>query len=212
MPKRRVLLWAIGLLIATALSIFLIDRPLAAAVAHLSPSLESIASGFVTGLEYLFLFNLSKFASGALVALIGLALMFKRRQLGQALLFIGVAQLTTRLITGVLKNVFARPRPFEGPGAFFTGGSSFPSGHAAHFWGFYFAVALVAPPRYRWPLLAIAILGSTARVMANDHYLSDVLASAAIAAVVALAWSAAYRGRREPDGQRDGGQGEDPRQ
>lgn len=209
MPKSRVLLVALALAAAAALSVFLIDASLAAAVAQLSPTVKSLASGFVTGLEYLFLFPVSKFASGALVALIGLAVMFKRKPLGLALLYIGLAQLTTRLIAGVLKNVFERPRPFEG-GAFFTGGSSFPSGHAAHFWGFYFAAALVAPPRYRWPLLVIAILGSVARVLANDHYVSDVLASAAIAGLVALAWAplVAHRRGGQPDGQRDGGQRE----
>jgi len=88
-----------------------------------------------------------------------------------------------------------RPRPFEAfTGAqwhdrfFVQGSSSFPSGHGAHFWGFFFAIA-IAFPRYRVPFLILALAISLARVLVNDHYVGDVVASAAIAAFVAYGYA-----------------------
>ena len=141
-------------------------------------------------------FAISKFFLGGVIVVAALALMPLRRSrsTGWLLLLTGASQLTTRLLAGVLKNVFERPRPFEAVasgewhGAFFTHGSSFPSGHAAHFWPLFFAAA-VAFPRWRWPLLVLAVFVSAARVAVNDHYLADVLASAAIAALVTAAYA-----------------------
>ncbi|MGE0447622.1 MAG: phosphatase PAP2 family protein [Vicinamibacterales bacterium] len=62
-------------------------------------------------------------------------------------------------------------------------GNSFPSGHAVLFWGLCFPLLVVAP-RLAWPFAVLAVAISAARVAANDHYVSDVLASAALAAVV----------------------------
>jgi membrane-associated phospholipid phosphatase len=108
------------------------------------------------------------------------------------LLFIGCAQFVTRIAAGTLKGVFERLRPFEVIEAgnwdwnFFGGhGSSFPSGHAAHFWGLFFPLAFLFP-RYRIPFLIIPIFISVARVGVNDHWCSDVLASSAIAAAITL--------------------------
>jgi membrane-associated phospholipid phosphatase len=150
-------------------------------------------------------FSLSKWLAGGVLVLAGLVWMAVRkdRRAGWILLFTGAAQLTTRLIAGVLKNVFARPRPFEALAsttshdAFFSAGSSFPSGHAAHFWPFFFAAA-IAFPRFRWPLFALALFVSCARVAVNDHYLSDVAASAAIAAFVTCGYAAVLRSRMGP--------------
>jgi membrane-associated phospholipid phosphatase len=111
------------------------------------------------------------------------------------LLFVGVSHLSTRLIAGVSKNVFLRARPAEAvvqsgwqDRFFIDGGSSFPSGHAAHFWALFFAVAL-AFPKLRIPAFLLAVFVSVARVAVNDHYASDVLASAAIAALVSYAFA-----------------------
>lgn len=179
--QRRVLVWGVLLSIVTLVAVLWIDRPLAAAitpVAFLGPAVDAI--------ENVFGFSVSKWLTGGVLVVAGLALFAFRRRLAWMLLFAGLAQLTTRLIAGVLKNVFLRPRPFEG-GDFFTAGSSFPSGHAAHFWPLYFA-ALIAFPRLRWPLLILALFVSIARVAVNDHYLGDVAASAAIAAFVTAGW------------------------
>ncbi|MEA2464254.1 MAG: hypothetical protein QOJ98_2001 [Acidobacteriota bacterium] len=157
---------------------------------------QSIAGAPMHALEIVFGFPVSKFLAGAVILLAGIALYpFARyRYAAWVLALVGLSQLTTRLVAGVLKNVFLRPRPSEalasGQGSFFTDGSSFPSGHAAHFWPFFFA-ALIAFPRWRIPLFVLALFVSLARVAVNDHYVGDVASSAAIAAIVTYGYARA---------------------
>jgi membrane-associated phospholipid phosphatase len=191
MTPRRVLLSGAALAALTAICVFLLDAP----VDRLMRSFDArpLADPFVTAIEFLFAFELSKFATGAAIVLVALVLFAWRRNTARLLLYVGLAQLSTRLIAGVLKNVFLRTRPFQGRDVWFVeGGSSFPSGHAAHFWGLAFALA-IAFPRLRVPAVILAILVSLSRVAVHDHYLSDVLGSAAIAAFVAWAWTPLIR-------------------
>jgi undecaprenyl-diphosphatase len=169
----------------TLLSIFLIDGPVAAAVAPSVRANRAFVNPFIDALEIAFGFPVSKFLTGFLIVIAGAALFAFRRPLARLLLYVGVAHLVTRLIAGVLKNVFLRARPFDPhPGRFFVeDGSSFPSGHAAHFWALFFALAL-AFPRLRIPALILAVLVSLSRIIVNDHFVGDVLGSAAIAAFV----------------------------
>lgn len=67
-------------------------------------------------------------------------------------------------------------------------GNSFPSGHAVHVWSLFFPL-LVFFPRYGLRLAVVPTLVSVARVAMNDHYLSDVLASASLAALVTSAYA-----------------------
>ena len=60
-----------------------------------------------------------------------------------------------------------------------------PSGHASAAFAAAVAVGLVHP-RLRWPLVALASLIAISRVWLGVHYLSDVLAGAALGAAVAL--------------------------
>jgi membrane-associated phospholipid phosphatase len=194
MTLRALLIWGLVLLAITLFSIFLLDAAAANALSVGSSGLKTAASGFTTATEVVFGFEISKWLSGMVIVFAGLLLMIKRRDLGKLVVFIGVTQLAARLIAGVLKNVFLRPRPFEGVTRsldFFTDGSSFPSGHAAHFWPFFFAVA-IAFPKWRWPFLALAVAISIARVVVNDHYVSDVTASAAISAFVVYLGARAF--------------------
>ena len=98
----------------------------------------------------------------------------------------GAALVLSRLVAGVLKNVFDRSRPYvfvndnSVNDFFYTGGSSFPSGHAAHFFGLFLPL-MVLFPRYKWALLVIPVFVAVQRVIANDHYISDVLGGALIA-------------------------------
>ena len=173
------------LTLLTLLSIFLLDAPVAAAVAPSVKANHALVDPFVTVLEYAFGFPLSKFLTGFVLIVAGGALFAFRRPLARLLLYVGVAHLVSRLIAGVLKNVFLRARPGEPlSGQFFLeDGSSFPSGHAAHFWALFFALAL-AFPRLRIPALILAVLVSASRVLVNDHFVGDVLGSAAISAFV----------------------------
>ena len=61
----------------------------------------------------------------------------------------------------------------------------FRPGTAAYFWGLFFPLAFLFP-RYRIPFLVIPLFITVARVGVNDHWCSDVLASAAIAAAITL--------------------------
>lgn len=170
------------LTLLTLLSIFLVDAPVAAAVAPFVQGNHAFVDPFVTVLEYAFGFPVSKFLTGFVLVVAGCTLFAFRRPLARLLLYVGVAHLVSRLIAGVLKNVFLRARPPDGT-FFVENGSSFPSGHAAHFWALFFALAL-AFPRLRIPALILALLVSTSRILVNDHFVGDVLASAAISAIV----------------------------
>ena len=177
---------------------FTFDEPLARLVSSIDA--RPFVNPPMTAIEYAFGFPVSKWLTGFAILLIAIALFFvkRHRPLAWLVLFAALSQLTTRLIAGVLKNVFERTRPYEGlPDRWFTdGGSAFPSGHAAHFWGLFFALAIVFP-RLRIPLVVLAILVSVSRVVVNDHFAGDVLGSAAIAAVVTAGWAVAFR-RRMP--------------
>jgi membrane-associated phospholipid phosphatase len=195
--SRAGLLYIAGALIGLAtLSILTIDVPVAIAVTGASQAVQLTASRFTGVIEVIFGFPLSIYASGlAVLALAGaLALHRRFRSTATIMVWIALIQLTTRFAVDVLKPVFDRLRPHQAISdgllhdRFFAGvGNSFPSGHAAHFWGFFFALALLFP-KWRLPLLVVPVLVSAARVIANDHYVSDVLASAAVAALVTLAY------------------------
>lgn len=200
--RRRVLIWALALLCLTAVSVATLDQFLAVALADSVPVMKAFVRPWISAIEIASGFSVSKWFAGC-VLVAGALLLFATRRYPRSawvLLFIGISQLATRLAAGVLKNVFERPRPYDAlagtgwKGEFFTGGSSFPSGHAAHFWPFFFAAA-IAFPRYRWPFLLVALFVSLARVAVNDHYVGDVTASAAIAAFVVYGLSSVFEKR-----------------
>lgn len=95
------------------------------------------------------------------------------------------------VLMGVLKNLFARPRPW-GEALTIATGFSFPSGHAMLSLAFYGFLALVVlkdyPPKYR-PLILVGftvliLLIGFSRIYLNVHYASDVLAGYIFGALV----------------------------
>jgi membrane-associated phospholipid phosphatase len=88
------------------------------------------------------------------------------------------------IVSQVLKYIAERPRPGSdsGHGAFFDGGSSFPSAHSTVAW----AMAAVIAREYkghRWVAVTaygIAALVGAARFAGHEHFLSDVLVGSAI--------------------------------
>ena len=93
-----------------------------------------------------------------------------------------------------LKPVFGRFRPFQAqevlgqPDLWFAGGTSFPSGHAGFYAGLFLPLALF------WPKLAplilvVPLLVVAQRVTMDFHYLSDVSAGVALAALLTLSVS-----------------------
>lgn len=201
MTRRQLFYSFLAALVLTLLSIFLFDQPIAA-FAQGAGGRESVflqqgthwlevASGFPIGRYFLAWLMLG---AGAL-----LFVAKSTRPAAWMLLFIATTHLVTRVTAGTLKNVFARLRPFEVIEAgnwdwnfFGERGSAFPSGHSAHFWSLFFALAFLFP-RYRWPLLIIPLFISVARVGVNDHWCSDVIASTAIAALLTLAFIWVFR-------------------
>ena len=95
----------------------------------------------------------------------------------------GEAAIDAYLDTTLIKYVAGRDRPFTGSGKgdFFSGGSSFPSQHAAISW----AIASVIAHEYPGPatkLLSYGLAGavSAARVEAHQHFVSDAVIGSAI--------------------------------
>jgi membrane-associated phospholipid phosphatase len=91
----------------------------------------------------------------------------------------GESALNSLVMMEALKYSLRRPRPFQGDGSgpfFQSGGTSFPSEHAAAAW----SIAGVIAHEYPGPLTKIAAYGlatlvSYSRVRASQHFPSDVL-------------------------------------
>lgn len=193
--NRRQISYSIVVAIALVLlSIFFLDQPIAAFVQKVDGRSSVILQQGTSFLEVISGFPIARFALSYALLAAGLILFAWKstRSAAWMLLFIGCAQFVTRITAGTLKNVFNRLRPFEVIEAgnwdwnfFGDRGSSFPSGHAAHFWGLFFPLAFLFP-RYRIPFLIIPLFISVARIGVNDHWCSDVLGSIAIAAAITL--------------------------
>lgn len=192
MSRRALVVSLLACSLLTALSVAVLDEPIARLMTQVPPVMVAALRSGTAGVETLFGFEISKFAFGLMLLAGGGALWLRPmwRPRASMLLFVAGVHLVTRFSAGLLKNVFSRTRPFQDlpdfDSSFFVpDGSSFPSGHAAHFWSLFFPLALLFP-RYRVPLLVLPLFISVARVGVNDHYASDVLASAAFAALVTL--------------------------
>ena len=91
--------------------------------------------------------------------------------------------LDSLIVAGVLKEVFRRNRPDEKhPGDFWGGGTSFPSGHAIQVW----AIASLLDHEYKHKRIVgitaygLAATVSAARIAAQKHFASDVVAGGAM--------------------------------
>ena len=127
-----------------------------------------------------------------LVIAIGLAAdLSSRRRFPLAAVLAAISYLVATLLANVLKAATDRPRPSVAdpeihPLVAVPGSSSLPSGHAAGAFAAALVVGLVHP-RLRWPLLLLAGLIALSRVWLGVHYLTDVIAGAALGCVVAYA-------------------------
>ncbi len=119
-------------------------------------------------------------------------------------LFVAAAVAVLGLIAAVAKLAIGRPRPklFETAGPFDVHllaldykMNSWPSGHATTAFAFATALALIAP-RWRPLIYAVAVWGAVSRVAVGAHYVSDVVAGAALGffGTRALARAVARRG------------------
>jgi membrane-associated phospholipid phosphatase len=111
----------------------------------------------------------------------------------------GEAALNSLIPIEVMKYSLGRERPFQGSGsgAFFHGGTSFPSGHAAIAW----SVAGVIAHEYPGAFPKLAAYGTAAaidfsRIHGRQHFPSDVLVGSALGYLVA---QSVYSRRHEPE-------------
>ncbi|MCC6862779.1 MAG: phosphatase PAP2 family protein [Bryobacterales bacterium] len=183
-------------------SILVLDGPLAVTLSAVPDEARRAINQGVMAFEWLFGFRVSVYLYGGVLVLAGLAaLAWKRGIAARLLLFTGLAHVTARFAADIMKPPFSRLRPYEALAAgswhdtwFAPVGNSFPSGHAVHFWSLFFPLAVLFP-RYWKPLVVLPVLISAARVAVNHHYLSDVLASAAVAALITAAYARMISGR-----------------
>ena len=187
--KTAPLLWSIFAIsvLAVALGLAGVDGIIAR---NLHPNLDPLA-GLVGVLDVVALKPVSNFLLGA-VLVVGSALAILApsfRANARLVLYIGLVQFASTTVLDLSKPVFGRLRPFEmieGGTAdlWFTGANSFPSGHAGFYAGLVFPIVALWPKF--WPLLIVPALVATQRVLSLDHYLSDVSASIAVAALLTL--------------------------
>jgi membrane-associated phospholipid phosphatase len=181
-------------LVLTLLGIFFFDQPIAAFVQRIGGRQSVVLQEGTRWLEIATGLPIARYFLTYLLLGLSAVLFISKtsRPIAWILLFVGCAQIVTRLAAAGLKGIFERLRPFEVIQAgnwdwkFFAGhGNAFPSGHSALFWGLFFPLAFVFP-RYRLPLLIIPVFISIARIGVNDHWSSDVIASAGLAALITL--------------------------
>jgi membrane-associated phospholipid phosphatase len=186
--------WVAALFFAlvAAAGILVFDGPIADWSARQDPEIGNRGTAI---LDLLVLKEVSNFLLGPILMLAaGLLIVFRSRSLGWPLLYVGAVQFSSTVIADLAKPQIGRLRPHEvlaGAGDldnWFVGANSFPSGHAAFYAGLFFPLMLLFP---RWsPLLVLpALFVAAARVVSHDHYLSDVAASLALAALMTIAFS-----------------------
>lgn len=122
------------------------------------------------------------------------------RHLAPAWMFVAASHILGRIAMVQGKDLTGRWRPLEwlkhggGADTFWHGGASFPSGHVVVFASV--VIPLVALVPRLWPLLGIVVFAMAARLVADAHYLSDVLAGVALTALVT--WLCGYAIRPLP--------------
>ena len=155
-------------------------------------AIEAPLGMLVEAFDLIALKGISSFLlSFALIAAAGVLLALKRRG-GWTLFYIGLVQFLSTTIADLAKPPFGRLRPHEampdgvGVDRWFAGGQSFPSGHTAFYFGL-FVPLIILWPRFTALWLVVPSIVATQRIVAHDHYLSDVAASVAVATLLGVA-------------------------
>lgn len=189
---------AIGAALATALAIVAIDRPLARFYGDHGVEARATWTSVRVWIDTHTGIDLHRWFLALVFTAIGVASALVPRLRGRARVWIFAAavHVVSRLATTELKPLLGRLRPsqwiaHEGP-TFFEHGISFPSGHAT----FYVSLVLpfaVAWPRAGVPLLIVPAFVAWSRVAVNAHFVSDVLGSVALVALVTWLFALALR-------------------
>jgi len=196
-PSGRWQMIAAAAAITVALSVALVDRPVARWVHTLDPALRDGAGRFSDlGLSTGWLIGCALLALGGFAAArLSRTADTKRRWRSYALapLFVFASVALAGLTTDLVKGLLGRFRPK----LFFRDGSygfdllhtradyvSFPSGHATTAFALATALTLLWP-RYAAGYFLLALAIGASRVLANAHWLSDVLAGGFVGIAVA---------------------------
>ena len=134
---------------------------------------------------------ISRLGDGIFWYALMLVLLLLREDAVQPVLHMAGAGLACTTIYKLLKQGTLRPRPYQVHASIARGASpldtySFPSGHTLHAVGF----SVVALAYYPWLaalLVPFTLLTAASRVVLGLHYLSDVLAGAALGIFVGAA-------------------------
>jgi hypothetical protein len=112
---KHILLFGLACAAGSVLAILTFDRSLAVALASLDPALQTPFAWGTAALEHLSLWAVSKYLIGFVLLALGLVLQASptRRSTANLLVALAVAHMASRLIAGILKNVFLRSRPYE---------------------------------------------------------------------------------------------------
>jgi membrane-associated phospholipid phosphatase len=194
--NRRLLGWtALVSALLVLLGLFVLDRPLAEWMrASGFANARAFAWGlgaldFISGLQLWF------WLAGCVALGLGaLGFAFARdARWPRVLLATGAVQILTLHTMSFAKDACGRLRPHQlldsgdWSHIWHAGGVSFPSGHSAFYFGLLLPLAAACPQRWqRAVLLAIPLFVVLARIDLEKHFLSDVSASALIAALYAL--------------------------
>ena len=181
------------------ISIIQVDRPLAIFIDTHLTALQEPFRKILSGIEFLSEYPFSRYIIAALILGAALFLYLRDKSIGRAKIFffMGAVVVSSRLVTAVLKIVFDRSRPFvflndRSIHDFFSGGDSFPSGHATNYFSFFLPL-IVLVPRYKWVLIILPTFIALQRVVVNEHYLSDVLAGILIASIMTLLFQRIFK-------------------
>ncbi|HUA53242.1 MAG TPA: phosphatase PAP2 family protein [Candidatus Sulfotelmatobacter sp.] len=199
----RLQLAALATGLVVALSMLAVDRPVATWVRGLDPAVHALSGRFSQlGLSTGWLIGAALLAAGGLVAARFADAPRARRWRSYALapLFVFASVALAGLTTDVVKALLGRMRPklFLRDGGYgfdflHTRADylSFPSGHATTAFALATALALLWP-RYTAAYVLFALAVGASRVLANAHFLSDVMAGALVGVAVTLYVRAVY--------------------
>jgi membrane-associated phospholipid phosphatase len=164
-----------------------LDRPIAgwAATHPRSGALWQIG---VQLLDLVALRQASDFLLGPVLLIAGGVLLLLRstRRNGWMCLYVGAVQFTTTIVSDLLRPLIGRLPPREaiaGVDTWLAGGHAFPSGNTAFYAGLFFPLMLIAP-RLTFLFAIPPLFVAAEQVLENEHYLSDVSAALALAALV----------------------------
>jgi lipid A 4'-phosphatase len=196
----RLVLVVLGTALAVALAMMFIDRPLAFALRNMDPTVQAVfqfITQFGLGKGYIIVSALLFVAFRLMSRVVRKPVLAREFAVhAYRALFVFIVVVGSGLAADLLKVICGRARPkllfaddFYGFvwGALRSDYWSFPSGHAT-------TIAALAMAFYLlWPrglpvYLAVAMLVAASRVVIDAHYLSDIMAGAALGA--ATTWAA----------------------